>query len=157
MTKKEQSLAKDDFSINTALQWARWCPVHNGSPPPFDGKGYQCKKCGKFVCAMCFYVTSKGPRCHNCLNDIPETELKSLKAFYSPKAYSKTRKQYLAFGLIPMLFVFFVVMPIILFLGLWNEPAPAAAAIAAMSITILFFAGMFYFYRKIKKEEAKTP
>lgn len=135
--------------------WAGWCPVHNGSAPPFDHKGYTCGNCGKTVCALDFYVTSKGGRCGLCLSDIDEGELKTLKAFYDPNAFSDSRKEFNRITLALFVGSFAMLMAYLLF----GYPVPGYGAVENVLLTwvalfaLLGILAMPYYYLRFRKEE----
>lgn len=136
--------------------WAMWCPIHRGTPPPFDPKGYKCQKCAKLVCARCLYVTPKAALCLKCFNKLPEEERKSTKSFYADSMYSQTRVNYLRFKSISfgLFFIIMIAYFIILSLNIVDAEKIGIVMLALMAtVLIAAIGGEAYFFFKIRKEE----
>ena len=146
---------KSPYDFEMTMQWAGWCPIHNGAPPPYHPNGYKCQRCGKYVCAMDIYSTSKGMRCGHCLKDIPEKELLNLKPIYNKESFSEPRKNYLKLGVA----VFLIQLLILLLIILKGLEIPFVnqiiSSVELMILIVLFGIGLIvipYYFLKFRKE-----
>ncbi len=150
-----KSNPKTDFSIESTMIWAGWCPIHNGSPPPYDQKGYKCGKCGKLVCSQCLYISSKGSRCRNCLADLSDEEKKKLKPFYEPDSFSQTRKNYLYFIFVIFIISYLLLVFSVLYSFFTGKTVENQSILLSFLTILLFLAISIYYYSKFKRESKK--